>query len=72
MTDDPLALIVKYAFDAHQRGSITRAQLVECVENCVNARSLENGYASEHGLPFPRRWKRDRRWRRSRRSVGEK
>ena len=45
--------IAALAFRLHKEGHITREELVHVVGQCINAVALENGYADEHGLPFP-------------------
>ena len=40
------------AFDLHERGAVSRDALVDFLGGLVNAAAIENGYASEHGLPF--------------------
>jgi hypothetical protein len=45
--------IAELAFRLHKEGHITREELVYVVGQCINAAALENGYADEHGLPFP-------------------
>jgi len=51
--------IVVAAYKLHDQGKLTDAQLVEMLEQCVNATALENGYAEKHGLPFEARDKKD-------------
>lgn len=45
--------VAEVAFRLHEEGCITREELVHVVQQCVNATAIENGYADEHGLPFP-------------------
>ena len=45
--------IAEGAFRLHEEGRITREELVRIIEQCVNAAAVANGYADEHGLPFP-------------------
>jgi len=52
-----LRSIAETAFRLHEEGRITREQLVHTLEQCINATAIENGYADEHGLPFPVRTK---------------
>ncbi len=33
-------------------------ELSEALEMCINARSVENGYADKHGMPSPERKER--------------
>lgn len=54
----------KIAFDLHEKKLLSRQELVRVLQECVNAAAIENGYADEHGLPFPDR-KRSRRTRRA-------
>lgn len=49
-----LKIIAETAFRLHKEGHITRKELVHIIEQCINAVALENGYADEHGLPFPK------------------
>ncbi len=51
MTD--LTSIVEIAFRLHDESRISHQELVSIVEQCVNIVAIENGYADEHGLPFP-------------------
>lgn len=46
-------LIAEIAFRLHEEGRIDKDELVRVLEQCVNVAALENGYAEEHGLPFP-------------------
>lgn len=55
------AELAKIAFEMHEKKYISREELVRVLQGCVNAAALENGYADEHGLPFP-----DKRSKRSR------
>lgn len=48
-----LKIIAETAFRLHEEGCITREELVHVIEQCINAAAFENGYADEHGLPFP-------------------
>ncbi len=57
-------LIVDTAFDLHKKKLLSRKELVEILQDLVNATALDNGYAEKHGLPFPAR-----RPHRSRRHV---
>lgn len=45
--------VAEVAFRLHEEGRIDKAELVHILEQCLNAVALENGYADEHGLPFP-------------------
>ena len=55
------AELAKIAFDLHEKKVLSRAELVRILQGCVNVAALDNGYADEHGLPFP-----DKRSKRSR------
>jgi hypothetical protein len=46
--------IAAAACKLHDQGKLTDEQLIEMLEQCVNATALENGYAEKHGLPFKR------------------
>lgn len=48
-----LRQIAELAFRLHEEGHITREELVHVVEQCINVAAIDNGYADEHGLPFP-------------------
>ena len=45
--------VAESAFRLHEEGQITREELVHVVAQCLNAVAIANGYADEHGLPFP-------------------
>jgi len=47
------AELAKIAFDMHAKKYLSREELVLILQGCVNVAALENGYADEHGLPFP-------------------
>lgn len=47
------AEIAKIAFDMHEKKYLSRDELVRILQGCVNSVAIENGYADEHGLPFP-------------------
>ena len=61
------AEIAKIAFDLHENKCLSREELVRILQGCVNVAAIENGYADEHGLPFPERT-RSEKSRRSRRA----
>ncbi len=48
-----LMLVIEVAFRAYARGHLSRVELARVVEQCINIATIENGYADEHGLPFP-------------------
>jgi len=50
-----LRLVAETAFRLHEEGRIDKDELARVLEQCVNVAALENGYANEHGLPFPER-----------------
>ena len=50
---DIILLTVEIAFKLFENGGITREELTRTIEKCVNAVSIENGYADKLGLPFP-------------------
>lgn len=55
-------LIVETAFNLHKEKLLSREDLVDILQDLVNATALDNGYAERHGLPFPaRRPRRSRR-----------
>jgi len=45
--------LAEVAFKLHKEGRIDEDKLVSMLETCVNIAALENGYADEHGMPFP-------------------
>lgn len=47
------AKLAAVAFRLHKEGRIDKDTLVEMLQECVNGTAIENGYADEHGLPFP-------------------
>ncbi|HSX22374.1 MAG TPA: hypothetical protein VLE97_06315 [Gaiellaceae bacterium] len=49
------AQFAEVAFRLHEEKRIDDAELVRLLEGCVNLAALENGYADQHGLPFPQR-----------------
>ena len=55
MTREPdlISQIAERAFALYERGELDAPELVSLLESCVNARTLENGYADRYGLPFP-------------------
>ena len=56
--------LAEVAFKLHKEDRIDKDKLVSLLETCVNIAALENGYAEEHGLPFPEgRRKRKSRYR---------
>jgi hypothetical protein len=57
------AELAKIAFDMHAKKYLSREELVLILQGCVNVAAIENGYADEHGLPFP-----DKHPKRSRRA----
>jgi len=48
-----LVQIAELAFQLYGQKRITREELVHVIEQCINAVAIENGYADQHGLPFP-------------------
>jgi hypothetical protein len=40
---------------AIEQGKLSREKLIKLLEQCVNTRAVENGYADRYGLPFPRK-----------------
>jgi len=60
VSDDVVALMVKIAWKAHERGDLSHAQLCDVLKDAVNMRALENGYADKYGMPFPVRRRRRR------------
>jgi hypothetical protein len=45
--------LAEAAFNLHEEGHITREELVNVLQQCINVTALENGYAEKYGLPFP-------------------
>jgi hypothetical protein len=45
--------LAETAFRLHEEGHITREELVNILQQCINVTALENGYAEKYGLPFP-------------------
>lgn len=55
-------LIVDTAFKLHEEKLLSRSELVDILQDLVNATALDNGYAEKYGLPCPtRRPRRSRR-----------
>lgn len=50
-----LVNIAEIAFRHYEEGRISQEALVRVLEQCINVASIENGYADEYGLPFPKR-----------------
>ncbi len=50
---DTVCLMAHIAFEQHKAGQITKDELMEVVQRCINLRAQENGYAEKFGLPFP-------------------
>ena len=48
-------LIAETAFRLHEEKHISRDALIDILQDCVNLTAFENGYADQHGLPFPER-----------------
>lgn len=55
---DDLQLVAHIAFHQYEVGEISLVELIEALQECVNARAATNGYAEQHGMPFPKRVKR--------------
>ena len=53
-------LIVETAFQLHKEKLLSRKDLVDILQNLVNASARDNGYAEKYGLPFPARRQRGR------------
>lgn len=45
--------LAETAFRLHEEGHITREELVNILQQCINVTALKNGYAEKYGLPFP-------------------
>lgn len=50
---DFVYLTAEVAFEAYEQGKLTREQLFNTLEGCINVIAIENGYADQLGLPFP-------------------
>jgi hypothetical protein len=48
---DTIDVAAKIACDAHGRGELGKADLVKILEELIDARAVENGYAERYGLP---------------------
>lgn len=46
--------IAATAFRLHKEKRISRKELMRILQQCVNVVAIENGYADELGLPFPK------------------
>lgn len=51
--DDFVYLTAEIAYQAFEAGKLTREQLFNTLEGCINVIAIENGYADRLGLPFP-------------------
>lgn len=51
--NDFVFLTAEIAFQAYEQGKLTRQQLFNTLEGCINVIAIENGYADQLGLPFP-------------------
>jgi hypothetical protein len=52
---DSIDLVAEVAFKQHEKGNLSREDLILTLKQCVNARALENGHAERYGLPFSER-----------------
>jgi hypothetical protein len=50
---DVIVLTAELAYTLYENGLITREDLTRTLEKCINAASIDTGYAGRHGLPFP-------------------
>ena len=48
---DTISVTTRIACDAHTRGDLSSEDLIALLEKLIDARALENGYASRFGLP---------------------
>jgi hypothetical protein len=48
-----LKLVAETAFRLHEEKLLSRDELVDILEECINATALDNGYADKYGLPCP-------------------
>lgn len=51
---DSIDVAARIACDAHRRGDIEQRDLVDLLEQLIDARAIENGYAERFGLPSGR------------------
>lgn len=50
-----LKLIAENAFRLHAEKLLSREELIDILQKCINATAIGNGYADQHGLPCPTR-----------------
>lgn len=50
---DVIALTAELAYALYENGLITRDDLTRTLEKCINAASIDAGYADKLGVPFP-------------------
>lgn len=55
-----VGVIGQTAFKLHKEKLLSRGNLVDILQDLVNASAMDNGYAEKHGLPFPARRSRRR------------
>ena len=50
---NPFAKLANVAILAHEKGEMSKEQLVSILQGCINGTAAANGYADEYGMPFP-------------------
>ncbi len=49
-----MTAIIDSAFKLNETGDLSDDGLISILEQLINATAMDNGYADEYGLPFPR------------------
>jgi len=53
VTVDVILLTAEIAAKSFAEGRLTEKQATRAIEKCINAASIDTGYAAKLGVPFP-------------------